>query len=1806
MAEIKHTFTAAKMNKDLDERLVPNGEYRDAMNIQVRTTEGGASGTVQSIQGNTAVYTAFTGLDATDVKAVGSITDERNDKSYFLLAAPTFNVFDDDGTINTNLFSGTRYWRDAIVEVKSNGVGSNVVIDNFAITEPLASFNDGSGEIVAAGWSQLPEDVSADANNYRVGMQLQAFNAAGTAAFASPPVIVKLSSGTIYFDRTVAEAFNSTTCTYLVWTHPKALGLDQDYLVTGINVIDEFLFYTTGNSEPKKINLRRAKAGTAAAASNPTKHTKLFVDPQNGGPATSIAGYETNHNGDLLEEHITVIKKAPRSAPTLVMSETVGVGTNEFAINDFNFVEYAVSTNVINIGDPIVINVNASELNIIPGSTYILQLTDENTLTPPPTVSILVTSVGNGAGWNDVIAATLVSRSSNTTSSHTDWTATLFVEDNKLFELKFARFGTRYKYNDNEYSSFSPFSEIAFLPGEYEYNTIKGYNLGMVNLLKDLRLKNVIPTGNEVRIDEVKSIDILYKSTDSPTVYVIKTINRDLDPEWEKLSTGYKDAEIRITSDMVHKIVPNDQILRSWDNVPRIAKAQEIVGNRLVFGNYVQGYDIPFNVAVEQGITTGNTATALSPKKSIKSLRSYKFGIVLGDKYGRETPVMATGTRTFPNETTGDITNTDSSYLSKAKAISVNKFTVKQNWDQDGLTNTPPSWADYVKYYVKETSNEYYNLVMDRWYNAEDGNIWVSFPSVDRNKVDGETFLILKKDHGSNDFVPDEGRYKIIAIESEAPEFIKYDNRIVDKIAVQDDIAIGDEGVVDYNDENEPENLIERVEFDLPTNVFAFQEFKGTLKVRIVAEAKSSDGATTINILKSEYKTVTKNNNNKFHISSPWGEQGFVDTFINAGNYENVAGATTGLGAIEYWFEFMEQVVVNKPEFDGRFFVKVERDTTINSFVLKISDDFLYNTISSKYKGYIKSVYTSPTGGDNFSGYGSGVITGGNNYFAVNSADGISKTKAFWNGFTQAENNQGVFIDAANHAGAFKINSQSITYTETITQPDGSEEIVVTGSGTVYIEEVDTTTVGVSKFTTSGADRGFAQSGMFGVESSTYDRIFLSITKNASSGINQSKFSAQTSSNNFKVAMRTNGTRFRFANDPNESVYQIITGGTDDNPAQSDLVRLKNWYDISVEDLQVYNNNRSRQSFYTTFRRVIGNEVTNSGIDFSEWDPRSDTNHDGSNGSKIEILNTIATYDGELDSNSDGAVWETEPKEGTELDIYYEASNAIPMRLDGNNTIEFAPLNSTVNIYNPDTQEERVVSNQPVTVTRVFDSVVELKDSTNTLCVDIDIALNDIIVFTHPDGTKTRSTVTMFVHNDVVTNGVIKTNSSARTGRYQIDKDAYKNKVELNWSNCYTFGNGVESDRIRDDFNAATIDNGVHASTTVLDYKREDKYNSIIYSSIFNPNSDVNGLNEFNMSQKITKDLNPVYGKIQALKTRDTDLITFTEDKVLRLLANKDALYNADGNTNITASDRVLGQAVPYAGDYGISNDPESLSTDQYRMYFTDKQRGAVLRLSRDGITPISNVGMKSWFRDNLYKADSLIGSFDTVNGEYNLSIHYKPEYVLDDTTIAFNEAGKGWVSFRSFVADSGLSVSGKYLTSKGAIIYKHHVDVDTNGVSVVPARFYTSGAVGPMHLTLLINDMPGVIKNFRTINYEGTQAYVEELNNYDASSLGHSGTWTSSDYSSVTSTIATVPLINGWRIQEITTDLEEGRVEEFKNKEGKWFGSIVGKSPGFTNVGEQPLDESQIYTQGLGVPAHAITFSTGDTDYELTIEGGE
>ena len=159
-------------------------------------------------------------------------------------------------------------------------------------------------------------------------------------------------------------------------------------------------------------------------------------------------------------------------------------------------------------------------------------------------------------------------------------------------------------------------------------------------------------------------------------------------------------------------------------------------------------------------------------------------------------------------------------------------------------------------------------------------------------------------------------------------------------------------------------------------------------------------------------------------------------------------------------------------------------------------------------------------------------------------------------------------------------------------------------------------------------------------------------------------------------------------------------------------------------------------------------------------------------------------------------------------------------------------------------------------------------------------------------------------------------------------------------------------------------------------------------------------MNEFSAAKSalgtIVKELDELDGSIQHLFSTDTDLVVFQEDKISKVLVNKDQLLNADGSSNISSTQQVLGQTIAYAGEYGISQNPESFAYYGNRIYFTDANRGVVCRLSQNGIEEISNYGMRDFFREELRHnygtteepiAPIVIGSYDDYHDQYIVSI---------------------------------------------------------------------------------------------------------------------------------------------------------------------------------------------------------------------------
>ena len=407
------------------------------------------------------------------------------------------------------------------------------------------------------------------------------------------------------------------------------------------------------------------------------------------------------------------------------------------------------------------------------------------------------------------------------------------------------------------------------------------------------------------------------------------------------------------------------------------------------------------------------------------------------------------------------------------------------------------------------------------------------------------------------------------------------------------------------------------------------------------------------------------------------------------------------------------------------------------------------------------------------------------------------------------------------------------------------------------------------------------------------------------------------------------------------------------------------------------------------------------------------------------------------DLNKFPAIWEVDPKkQEVDLDIYYEASSQIPVKLNSETNELFAPIGCKVEIVNNPTAGSAYLEHWEIVdgiSVANFSPGFKRDDGVD----EIDYS-GTSFKFTRQDGSFT---IAEAGQQQLI--GL----SNFTLGDYKIQFDFKEEvgssiRVGLSWYNCFSFGNGLESNRIKDGFNEMFITNGVKVSTTIQEtYKEEHRAHGLIYSGLYNSNSGLNDLNQFIMAEKITKDLNPTYGSIQKLFSRDTDLVTFCEDKVLKVLANKDAVFNADGNPQLTANQNVLGQTVPFVGDYGISKNPESFASETYRAYFTDKQRGAVLRLSRDGLTPISKAGMHDWFRDNLPKYSALVGTYDAYKEDYNITLsNVYTENILEDTFLSVGEMSSQISGSVSNKVENG----GVYSGTNAQYVYDY-MDILTN-----------------------------------------------------------------------------------------------------------------------------------------------------------------
>ena len=1303
MPKLKQTFIRGRMNKDLDERLVPKGEYRDGQNIQVSTSEGNDVGAIENVLGNTkqnnkpggGTWTTKFGL--TSPKCIGVVRDSSNEKIYWFVTSTSV---------------------DAILEY------------------------DQTTDIIA-------------------------------------PVLVDTGS---------------------------VLNFNVNNLITGVNILENQLFWTDDLNEPRVINIDTFKTGSAQSGSvlNSTTHV-----------------YGTTR--DFTAADITVIKKAPQNTLTVVTSPSIysGIGTGITPITNASF---GIHPSTLSVGDTSGISwtgaiswtglttpkvVITAEIEEVNGVVNKYEVT--GTLSNIATISAIIT---------------IDSITPNIPTSVTNFEM-LLVEDEPIFKNDFPRFSYRYKYADGQYSPYAPFTNAGFVPGKFEYSGRDGFNIGMEDVIRKIVLSGF---STSVDIDE---IEVLYKNASSNNIYLIESFNYDF------TAPIPSPFELSITSDTLGRVIESSQLLRLYDNVPLKAKAQEVVANRVIYGNYVQNYDvINGNIIMEVGQNNTAHSNVTYGKASVKTDRKYQIGISFLDDYGRESPVFTS--------TQGSIS------LQKQNSDKENKIKARLK-----STSVTPGWADKFKLYIKNNTPEYYNIGLDRYYDAIDGNVWLSFPSSERNKVREGGFIVLKKGHESNVAVKENNRYKINSISNEAPEHIANVKTAVGRAAV----------------------------FGYAAGAFPSGFVVGSNKIYFYGP----------NAVPIENANHDPNGSNENFINNivEGGYIQFSNQFGSGGSfmYEIVSGGPTGAlikDTSDEHHSVYEIILLQNIKPEDAWLTSI--NSAINNGVITVASSSFRATVFNNKKRALPE---------------------------------------FEGRFFVKINPNGTFLN--NVSGA--LSNLSLPLVE-----DTQLELDASIDGSLGPNDVKITWEDTLDPNNHTPDLPEANSDIFALAMARIDNVQTNRPEKAS------KF-----------------------------YYKLVPG-----------VKIK----------FLYSNGTLSKDFYTIINRTVlqGNydrSGSNGRGDAYQYQLDRDFNDTQFSGApsaseldKIVIYREQSSTVEVVESSKNPAIFETEPEEFSDLDIYYEASGPI----------------------------------------------------------DID------------------------------------------------DVDDYQ---VLSWHNCYSFGNGVESDRIRDDFNAPTLGKGVRVNSTIEEpYRQERRSTGLIFSGIFNSISGINNTNQFLIAETITKDVDPVYGSIQKLHTRDTNLVTLCEDKSLRILADKDALYNADGNTNITSSRNVLGQTVPFAGEFGISKNPESFASFGFRAYYTDKARGAVIRLSNDGITVISDKSMSYYFNQQLKATTQpLIGSYDEDTGTYNVRLNNKQ--------LSFLETVDGWTTRLTYAPEGAISLNTEYYTFKDGELWEH-------SNATTRANFY--GTQGNTTVTTIINDGPSSIKNFKALSYEGDEGWTAAISTKDQN--GVVNTW--------------------------------------------------------------------------------------------------
>ena len=1389
MAQTSANFVVGRMNKSVDERLVPQGEYIDALNVRLGSTESTEIGAVENSLGNS----LLTQLEFNNTPLVGDIR--------------TIGAYEDG--INETL-----YWF-VHNENNPNSISTGVV-------DLIVSYNTNLGAL-----------------------------------------------------------------TYHV-VSTSVLNFDKKYLITGVDKIENLLFFTDDLNPPRVINIKSDYAYPGPGALDDV----------------------------FQEEDISVIVKPP------------------------GYEEYNPLTQIAPLGSP---HVNLFQL---PG----------------------LSNAGGG------------------------------IQAPNYMETRFLSFAYRYRYQDGQYSAVSLFTTPAFQPDVFQLSMQNFWNAGMENRFNGCNI--TVSTGTK----RVKEIDILYKQTTSNVIYVIKRYNKE---DLGIVDNSFK--TIQFLNSEIYTVLGSDELLRLYDNVPRTAKAQTIKGNRLMYGNYVDQYDIK--------LTEGGSKIPIV----------YHLDGTSDDITGQQLPggLTSPGNYTIDTITGGTHTESDSVItfdLSDAQPsggapIAVGttftfSFGMQQSTATVCISNGIPCpvtplqsspfdvgmiftcAVPYADINTMLNSQEFKNRIGGSIAQGFIGNSVVKplYPcneSSSGGTLSDKFYNIADSPMAGTQLLLVSGGITNAACSSAVLDTNPFPITCSSNILFSGITLCGVQ-IPPLVPPASPCGTITPGAPDTGTMVESGTDFGSIVPALAIGQIVIN----SMTGLSASINAVPAVGDDFLSLDDIDG--GLASLAIDGTSYQIVSGGGASSQAC-FQDGFGYSVSSNSFSIQAPATQYFEGDGTASSAFVNAFR--YYNFLSfASFASYLKTANTSSLHSNrdyeagivymDGKGRASTVLTSQESTVFFDSSTSVFRNKIK----VTLENLPPYWAEKYKFVIKPSQGTYQTVYSNLFYAQDGTAK--TSGAGLPVADANDPSQVWfrldgqnqnvlkigdelIVKQDSLGAVIGLAKSVVLDIQSysgkgitdKSLAGLYMLVKPNgwSTESIDQAEifYPTRTAQNNAHSSISNSCITGYSLNFGNGQPYDIPAGSTI-------KIKTTSWRGGKNSCSRRINYSRtfiSSQSYDTFHQWAIGDDLQSK---------MSCTGNGSNTTPGVSSVNGMNLSFNPALSTSSGAICGGTSEWNSVMGVYTNAAGGQFMAYQGAITEctdwggDF-PGHVTLKIE----------------VTRtggvfVFETVPQ--DADPNLFYDASDLLDLKADPSDPSGQKYHMAKRDF--------------DPSGAGSYSISANSQDQTLgganlitTLDAVNCYTFGNGVESYKIYDSPAGKSFGLGERTlAVSNQDFQEADRFAGMTYSGVYSSSANSNNLNEFNLGLGNYKDLETSFGPIQLLYARETDILVLQEDRISYVLVSKNVISDSTGGGAIASVPEILGTQIARIEEYGISFNPESFSSWGYDMFFTDTKRGAVINLrgasqGSDQLSVVSTYGMNSWFRDcfNAQLTTQKLGSYDPYMKEYVL-----------------------------------------------------------------------------------------------------------------------------------------------------------------------------------------------------------------------------